>query len=586
MNGDGSIKKGPIEIEKEFNSIKSIIKGYILQEDSQTPSDALFQRLDDEFKKVKREYEYQNDKKNLLHVEHNYLWSKSFQYLYEDPTKSLSLIIKAFSKLLDRYRLYPYLADSFEKMLGVYEVAFIKISEKGEFINFNQIESEFINFIETYLSTTSISSDKFEELINIIGSLYDKKISGLKIPYSNFNESDVLADSIKSILDVLEKVVNKNYYLLSLRSSYCEALYKLRKKQLHFQVRFLFLEKSEKKKRDAQNIIDQITYEMVDYSRKSLKGAKKFISKLPSEKQNDEKIKKMITPKEIDKLTAEYYKEAYSNKDILKAVSKMDKIKQFLVMKAFKENIPLSDDLLRYYSEEWALLSVFAMVCLLKEEITKRVSSISQDWERDVFIEITRTLDMAEKLFKYEMVDKKDHTLKIMTSSFAGHFSEYFIHELCQEFFNFGVIDEKTPSEFRNLLQSITSAENKDDIILNDVLEQGKPDIDIHIKNKCAIFLKNSKIKTDEVKKIWNEIELCNKKKINNVFYGINFIKNIEKIEYIRQAFERMRLKNPNLDINVFDIEDLVSVFLDELERSGKSKLNFSRSDLYRVLDY
>jgi len=67
-----------------------------------------------------------------------------------------------------------------------------------------------------------------------------------------------------------------------------------------------------------------------------------------------------------------------------------------------------------------------------------------------------------------------------------GNFSEYFIHELCQEFFEYGLVDYKTPSDFRELLESIKLV-RKDDIRLNDVLEKDKPDIDIHIKNKCAI---------------------------------------------------------------------------------------------------
>jgi len=582
------VREGLIEIEKEFNHIKSDINGYILQEDSQIPPDALFQRLDDEFKKINEKYKERNDQINLLHVEHNYLWSKSFQYLPKDPTKSLNLIIKAISKLLDRHELRPYPANTFENMLGTYEVALIKISEKGELINFDDIEEEFINFIKTYISSISISSEKFESIINILVQLfiknqYDKKINDLKIRYSNFDEYESLANEIKTTLNILEKTSFKKSYL----SSLCyETLYKLRKKQLHFLVRFVFFEKSEKKKRNAQEIIKQVTKEMVDYSMKSLEGARKLIRNLPSEKQNDEKIKIMITLKEIDKLTAEYYREAYSNKDILKAWTVMDKIKHFLVIRAFKENVPLSDNLLRYYGEEWALLYVFAKICLLNEEVSTRASSLGQDWEKDMFIEITKSLEMAEKLFKYEMIDKKDYTLKIMTASFAGGFSEYFIHELCREFFDYGIIDEKTPSEFKDLLERVKLARNKDDIKLNDVLEQDRPDIDIHIKNKCAIFLKNSKIESDEMKKIWREIEFCRKKGISRIFYGINFIKNIEKIEYIRKSFEKIKNSYANLNIDVFDIKDLVSIFFGELKRSGKSKLNFSQLDLYRVLDY
>ena len=120
------------KIEKEFWHIKDKIDQ--LQKNSQIPPTILFQQLDNEFKEIQKIYGEWNDKINLLHVEHNYLWSKSFQYLHEDPTQSLSLVIEAFSKLLDRHQFRLYQDDKFENMLGKYESALIKISKKRESI--------------------------------------------------------------------------------------------------------------------------------------------------------------------------------------------------------------------------------------------------------------------------------------------------------------------------------------------------------------------------------------------------------------------------------------------------------------------
>lgn len=585
------IKESPQEIERKFNQICRDINRFILrEEDSQIPPQDLFQQLDDEFENVKKKYKEQNDEVNLLHATHNYLWRKSFQFIQDAPTQSLKLIIKAISILLKRHALREYNNDILERMLGTYEVALIKISEKGESIDFNTIESEikeFLNFYVSYVSENPMSSERLPTIINTLIHCFvknhlDKKVNTLKITYSNIRETEALASDIKLILDILEIISTEKSYL---PSECYEILYKLRKKQLHFLVRFIYFERVEEKKQNAQKIIDQITEEFVNYSQRSIKGAQKFIRNLPTEKQDEDSIKLMITLKEVDKLTAEYYKEAYSNKDILKAWTVMDKIKSFLVMKAFKENVPLSDSLLRYYGEEWALLYIFAKICLLKMEVAKRGGLLSQKWEREVFEQITKSLQIAERLFKYEMTDTKDYTLKIMTSSFAGNFSEYFIHELCQEFFECGLIDDKTPSDFRDLLECIKLV-RKEDIKLNDVLEKGKPDIDIHIKNKCAIFLKNAKIESNEMKKIWGEINLCNKNGIHKIFYCINFIKNIEKIEYVRKSFEKIKKYYVDLNLEVFDIKDVVNVLLAELKRSGKSKLNFSELDLYRVLDY
>jgi len=584
------IKESPQEIERKFNQICRDINRFILREDSQIPPQDLFQQLDDEFENVKKKYKEQNDEVNLLHATHNYLWRKSFQFIQDAPTQSLKLIIKAISILLKRHALREYNNDILERMLGTYEVALIKISEKGESIDFNTIESEikeFLNFYVSYVSENPMSSERLPTIINTLIHCFvknhlDKKVNTLKITYSNIRETEALASEIKLILDILEIISTEKSYL---PSECYEILYKLRKKQLHFLVRFIYFERVEEKKQNAQKIIDQITEEFVNYSQRSIKGAQKFIRNLPTEKQDEDSIKLMITLKEVDKLTAEYYKEAYSNKDILKAWTVMDKIKSFLVMKAFKENVPLSDSLLRYYGEEWALLYIFAKICLLKMEVAKRGGLLSQKWEREVFEQITKSLQIAERLFKYEMTDTKDYTLKIMTSSFAGNFSEYFIYELCQEFFECGLIDDKTPSDFRDLLECIKLV-RKEDIKLNDVLEKGKPDIDIHIKNKCAIFLKNAKIESNEMKKIWGEINLCNKNGIHKIFYCINFIKNIEKIEYVRKSFEKIKKYYVDLNLEVFDIKDVVNVLLAELKRSGKSKLNFSELDLYRVLDY
>jgi len=584
------IKESPQEIERKFNQICRDINRFILREDSQIPPQDLFQQLDDEFENVKKKYKEQNDEVNLLHATHNYLWRKSFQFIQDAPTQSLKLIIKAISILLKRHALREYNNDILERMLGTYEVALIKISEKGESIDFNTIESEikeFLNFYVSYVSENPMSSERLPTIINTLIHCFvknhlDKKVNTLKITYSNIRETEALASEIKLILDILEIISTEKSYL---PSECYEILYKLRKKQLHFLVRFIYFERVKEKKQNAQKIIDQITEEFVNYSQRSIKGAQKFIRNLPTEKQDEDSIKLMITLKEVDKLTAEYYKEAYSNKDILKAWTVMDKIKSFLVMKAFKENVPLSDSLLRYYGEEWALLYIFAKICLLKMEVAKRGGLLSQKWEREVFEQITKSLQIAERLFKYEMTDTKDYTLKIMTSSFSGNFSEYFIYELCQEFFECGLIDDKTPSDFRDLLECIKLV-SKEDIKLNDVLEKGKPDIDIHIKNKCAIFLKNAKIESNEMKKIWGEINLCNKNGIHKIFYCINFIKNIEKIEYVRKSFEKIKKYYVDLNLEVFDIKDVVNVLLAELKRSGKSKLNFSELDLYRVLDY
>lgn len=577
--------KTPREIEKRFNDIKRKINNIILQ-GHEIPSKSLFMQLDEEFEKIKKIYVKRGDKINLLHIEHNYLWSKAFEYLESNPTKSLSLFMKALSTLFRRHNLRPYDASTLDKMLKTYQVLSIRIQERKRRIDFETIKGDFLDFcqeisaMDSYPMTLGVLLSSFSK--DLIEDLYEAKIDGFTCVQRP--EVENLIKEINLILKFVDKPPFKDAYIPSLCYEY---LYKLRKKELHCLVRSIFFEKSEEKKIRIQNRIDKVTDDMIEFSKLSFNKAKRFYSNLCDEKKKDVKIRLMLTLKGIDLLTAQYYKEAYSVKDILKAWKIMDEIKQTLVTKAFKENVPLSDNLLKYYGEEWSLLYVFAKISLLKEEVNRRISSLTQDWERSIFYEIIKSLGEVQKLFKYEMLDRKDYALKIITSSFAGSFSEYFLHKLCQEFFDHGVIDDKTPEELRDLLKCIKSAKHKEDIRLNDPLfGPGNPDIDIHIKGKCAIFLKNSKIRSDEMKRIWNEIELCSKNKISKVFYAINFIKNIENIEYVRSGFEKIKEDFKELSIDIFDIKDMISVIIDELKRCGKSELNFSRLDLYKVLDY
>jgi len=585
-----SIKDSTFNIEKKFNEVRLKINSYILDKNSKQPPQELFLVLDKEFYKVKQKYEEQNDNINLLFATHNYLWTKTFQYLDKEPTRSFLLIVESLSKLFERHILKNYDKIKFENMLKSYEVALIKISEKKEKLDFDKIEKEFVKFLETYFlnNKITVSSEHLTNVLNIMASLvivegYEQRINIFKINLSNIQESEKIVNNIKSILNILENTYSiKKTYLPSL----CyEAIYKIRKKQLHCLVRIQFFERSNEKRNKIQKIINEIAPEMIKYTKKSLDYYKNYCKSLSEEKKREQNIKLALTLKELDFLSARYYEEAYSKKDIIRAWKVIDEIKHFLVLKVFKENIPLSENLLTYFGEEWSLLHIFAKISLLKEEVKKRYTSVGEKWEQDIFSSIIDSLQNMQKMFKYNLTDNKDYILKIITSQFSGGFSEYFIHDLCIDYFENGLLDDKTPMKFKELFECIKLS-RKEDIKKNDFIEKGKPDIDIHIKKKCAIFLKNSSIKSEEIQQIWKEIQLCKRYNIKKIFYGINFIKNIQEIEYIRNSFEKIKNHFQDIHIQIFDIKDLVAVFLSELKRGGKTKLNFSSLDLYKVLDY
>ena len=139
------------DIEKEFTIIKEEINKIILSGSGQVPSQEQFDKLDLEFQKVKKKYEENNDKLNLYFVFHDYYYRKLFQFLDTDTTKSLELYFTAVKFLLKRNEIKPIRPDIFEKMLKTYEVGIIKISERSEKIDFNKLEPNFFEFINTFL---------------------------------------------------------------------------------------------------------------------------------------------------------------------------------------------------------------------------------------------------------------------------------------------------------------------------------------------------------------------------------------------------------------------------------------------------
>ncbi len=471
-------------------------------------------------------------------------------------------------------------------MLGTYKSALIKVSNNAENIGYENVERELLELLEGYFSIFAVYS-KLTDIGSILCSMfvenyYIKKADYIKVrSFSQCDELDCFVDHLKNI----EKVMVASSLQKSVISKLYNIIYVTRKNQLYYFLNQMFFEKSQDKKQELQVLIDRIIAELIKYSELSLRAARVNVTAMPEDKQNDTKVKLVLAQHEIDKLTALYYKEAYSRKDILRAWKIMDGIKHLFVTKAFKDNLAFSEDQLKYYGEEWTLLYIFAKICLLKEEVSNRTSSLGQDWEKTVFNKIASSLEEIKDFFKYEIVDKKDYSLKIMTSSFAGSFSEYLIHDLLQKVYDYVSLDKKSSSDFKELLICIKAASSKDDIILKFMLETDKPDVDIYVRDQCAIFLKNAYIDADKMTKIWNELTLCKQHGIVRVFYGFNFAKNVQRIEYIRGHFEKMKSEF-QMYAEPFDIKDLVSVIFEELQRNGQTLANFQELDLFRVLDY
>jgi len=579
----------PQEIEKDFAKIKNKINYLILTEKKDNLDEKLFNCLDIEFNKVELIYKERKDNLNLYFVYHNYYYHKIFQFLNKDVTKAMEFYFKAIYYLLKRNEMKAINTSILEKMLKTYIVAIIKISERSEQIDFLKIENNFYEFINEFIKPSQIQNQEFISIINILFEMFIKqtishKINNLKLTYSTVEDIEKIYSNLKNMLHFLEK--NHNKQESSILSLIYENIYLLRKKQLHHLVNISFLEHDLNKKKELEKQVKIITQNMLECSVKSFKLCQKYFKLIPQDRLKNPNLQLQLVLKEIDVLASKYYYEAYSNKDIFRAWKQIDKIKHYIVNKYFKEKIPLSESLLAYFAEEWALLDIFAKTSILRVEIEKRKKLISQQWEINIFDKIINKLDIAKELFRYKLNKEQDYQLKLMTAHFSGGFSEYFIHDLFEDFLEHGVTDSQTPLDFQRLMNNIKTCGNKLNIIRGDRLELDKPDIDIHIKNKCAFFIKNGTLNSEDFSQIRREINLCANKNIEEIYYSINFVKNLREIRKIYDFFEKIKQDYLKLNLIIFDIKDVVEVFLQELKRSGKSKLNFSQLDLHKILDY
>ncbi len=574
-----------VDLEKKFNDIKFEITRLVLNPNNfSIPPQSSFEKLDLEFSKIKEIYLERGDMVNLLHTESNYFLIKSYQFLEKDPSESLYLFLLAVQRLLDRNQYRAYSQEPFTRMLRTYKTALIKISGKAEQISClksEQLFREFISRLDSFKDFQGVM-----DIGSILSTIIIDNYYAPKAKYVNIHsqhtcqEQDGYFEYLNNILNILNKYPSQKVAMTKLYN----LRYSCKKNQLFFYLKQIFFEQEPQKKLELQEKINAIINQIVENAELSFKTCHAYFIAMPDDKRNDPKIKAVLTQYEIDKLTAYYYREAYFNKDILKAWKVMDQIKHLFVTKAFKENMEFSQEQLSYYSEEWTLLYIFAKICLLKDEVSNRMSSLNREWQKTAFTNIIISLDYAKDFFKYELTEKKDYSLKIMTSTFAGNFSEYLIHQLLQEY-HVSNINKKSSEDFNELFACIKSATCKEAIVLNYILENGKPDVDIYVKDQCGIFLKNAVIDSGKIKKIWGELTLCKAYGIYKIFYGFNFAKNIEQIEYIRKQFEKIS-STLELSIEPFDIKDLVSVIFDDFTLNKHSSANFHELDLFRVLDY
>jgi hypothetical protein len=130
----------------------------------------------------------------------------------------------------------------------------------------------------------------------------------------------------------------------------------------------------------------------------------------------------------------------------------MNSIKEFLVKNAFSNDIQFSKPLLEYFADELILIENYCYLVNLKEKIQKDIDKISQNWIKTLFDNINEILESNISQFRYEYKLKGGYKLGILSSTFAGYFSEFILHYLLLKFKEYNGNVNEIPSNFKNIL--------------------------------------------------------------------------------------------------------------------------------------
>ena len=384
------------------------------------------------------------------------------------------------------------------------------------------------------------------------------------------NEIRIVLKSLFSDFQFLKRDLNTSVTL-------SELLYKIGKKQSIYIIRFIFFEEKEEYKNNMKNILKDSIGDMVLFSKQSLNIAKKICK---NKEVDETKTKLFFTLKEIDVKMANYFKQLYYDKNTNAAWKSINELKQYLINKIMIEDINISENLMSVIVDECNLLQAFNKISILKNEIYKLSNNSKTVWIKETLNNINKEFEDIEKLFKYDENKSSVTRLENIDDSFMGTLIEYLLHELLK------YIKNNKESVKNNLNDTILNKINKcTEIILNNIIETNKPDIDIDLKGETAILIKNAKIKKAEYNTIEEELYIVSKKlKYSNCYYLINFSKNIDNMLHLKSKFKEY-MEDYNIDIVLMDIKEFYDRSINLL-KNPKQKYNFSINQLYKMFGY
>lgn len=550
--------------EKQFKYLCSKIDEQI--QNNKIVSDNIFEEFKKEYLKLKKIYA--NNRANMNFVKYNYFSRRVYQNTMNNNYKiniSLASILAYLQMNISNTSVYIY---KIKMMIEQFNID-----------NFNEADyfvGRLNSLIKYIIEEKILIKQDPLEVIYLLELRLKKFIDNVNINNKELND---LADNlVKKMIERFDTIQSYSRDKKA-NSVLAESIYKISKKQSIYMVKFLYFEKKEDYRKTVTDKLNKAIEIMVEYSNKSLKIIKKVFKDI----EETDKIKLVVTLKEIDVYMAMYYKLLYLDKNTNAAWKKINEMKQFLVYKIFNQSVSISEDLMKNITEEWNLLQAFNKISLLRNEIEKLSNNSKTQWIKETLDSINLQFREIERLFRYEENKSSVTKLENIDDSFMGTLIEYLLHDLLNYIKNNEEkIKKKIDIEYENFINYLKQTET---IILNDKIEDEMPDIDINIKNKTAVLIKNGRLKSDEWKTIKQELVLVSKsEKYMECYYLINFNKNIDNIVQIKESFIKYE-KEYNIIIKVMDIKDFYSNLLNTL-KEPKKKYNFSEEQLYKIFGY
>lgn len=550
--------------EKQFKYLCSKIDEQI--QNNKIVSDNIFEEFKKEYLKLKKIYA--NNRANMNFVKYNYFSRRVYQNTMNNNYKiniSLASILAYLQMNISNTSVYIY---KIKMMIEQFNID-----------NFNEADyfvGRLNSLIKYIIEEKILIKQDPLEVIYLLELRLKKFIDNVNINNKELND---LADNlVKKMIERFDTIQSYSRDK-KVNSVLAESIYKISKKQSIYMVKFLYFEKKEDYRKTVTDKLNKAIEIMVEYSNKSLKIIKKVFKDI----EETDKIKLVVTLKEIDVYMAMYYKLLYLDKNTNAAWKKINEMKQFLVYKIFNQSVSISEDLMKNITEEWNLLQAFNKISLLRNEIEKLSNNSKTQWIKETLDSINLQFREIERLFRYEENKSSVTKLENIDDSFMGTLIEYLLHDLLNYIKNNEEkIKKKIDIEYENFINYLKQTET---IILNDKIEDEMPDIDINIKNKTAVLIKNGRLKSDEWKTIKQELMLVSKsEKYMECYYLINFNKNIDNIVQIKESFIKYE-KEYNIIIKVMDIKDFYSNLLNTL-KEPKKKYNFSEEQLYKIFGY